>query len=226
MSNFFLELDKPQMRSHQAGQILWVPAPIICKDALGVRLGFLKEGQDITTVPLVIQRLNPKDIGKASEAEKTEFHKRMPLPEINLNASEDLIIQKVKMRPAILLFKDAVNIRRFARFQSGITPEPNPNHYIFAPIYSLRKQDNIEHDYPDKFIEDVKNGVYPHLLHLSAYKTHLPNESMAVLNDLFGAGIQAFKETPLAIEPLELASKLEEFFEYVQGEMLLEADLA
>jgi hypothetical protein len=47
---------------------------------------------------------------------------------------------------------------------------------------------------------------------------------MAVLNDLFGIGIMAFEETPLAIDPLELASKLEEFFEFFQGELLLQAE--
>ena len=47
---------------------------------------------------------------------------------------------------------------------------------------------------------------------------------MVVLDDLFSVGIRAFRETPLAIQQLELATKLEEFFEYVQGEMLLQAD--
>jgi hypothetical protein len=225
MSDFYRELQAGAMRAHQPGQIFWVPAPIISKDALGLRLGYLKEGQDITTVPLTISRLRCEDIGRPAEAEKVEFHKRMPLPEIDLSASEDLLIHKVKKRPAVLLFKSGLHPRRFANFSASLTSKPvNPNHYVFAPIYSLRKQNNVGNDYPPAFIADLKAGKFPQLLHLPAYKHHLPNESMAVLNDLFGVGIQAFEETPLAIDALELASKLEEFFEYFQGELLLQAE--
>jgi hypothetical protein len=221
MSDFYRELQAGAMRLHQPGQIFWVPAPMISKDALGLRLGFLKEGQDITQVPLTISRLRCEDIGRPAEAEKVEFHKRMPMPEISLSASEDLLIHKVKKRPAVLLFKSGLHPRRFANYVSGGTSKPvNPNHYVFAPIYSLHKQNNVGHDYPPAFINDLQAGKFPHLLHLPAYKNNLPNESMVVLNDLFGVGIQAFEETPLAIEPLELASKLDEFFEYFQGELL------
>jgi hypothetical protein len=225
MSDFYRELQAGAMRTHQPGQIFWVPSPIISKEALGLRLGYLKEGQDITTIPLTISRLRCEEIGHPTEAEKVEFFKRMPLPEINLSASEDLLIHKVKKRPAVLLFKSGLHPRRFANYSSGLTHKPvNPNHYVFAPIYSLRKQDNIGHDYPSAFITDLQAGKFPHLLYLPAYKNHLPNESMAVLNDLFGIGIQSFEETPLAIDELELASKLEEFFEYFQGELLLQAE--
>lgn len=225
MSDFYIELDKPKMRQHQPGQIFWVPAPIISATALGMRLGFLKEGQDISDASLSIERLDLKDLCCPKEAEKVEFYKRMPIPEIQLSASEDLLIQKVKMRPAVLLFKSGINMRRFSLFEIGRTSKDVlPNHYIFAPIYSLKKEENVQTDYPEPFIEKVKDNTYPHLQHLPAYKTHLPNESMVVLDDLFGVGIRAFRETPLAIQPLELAAKLEEFFDYVQGEMLLQAD--
>lgn len=225
MSNCYTELDRPAMRAHRPGQVFWVPAPMLTAQALAMRIGFLKEGQDITQAPLRLERLRPEDIGSPKEAEKVEFHKRMPIPEINLSASEDLLVQKVKIRPAVLLFKSGIDMRRFSRFATGLTSKPvNPNHYVFAPVYSLRKDDNISTNYPDAFIEKVKNGDYPNLLHLPAYKSHLPNESMLVLDDLFGVGIHAFRETPLCIEPLELASKLEEFFEFFQGEILLQAE--
>jgi hypothetical protein len=96
MSDFYRELQAGAMRAHQPGQIFWVPSPIISKDALGLRLGYLNEGQDITTVPLTISKLRCEEIGRPTEAEKVEFFKRMPLPEINLSASEDLLIHKVK----------------------------------------------------------------------------------------------------------------------------------
>lgn len=224
MSDFYRELTGVAVRSHLPGQIFWVPAPIVSAAALGLRLGFLKEGQEITEVPLTISRLSSADIGRPAEAEKVEFHKRMPLPEISLSANEDLLIQKVKRRPAVLLFKGGLHPRRFAQFAAGLTTKPvNASHFVFAPIYSLRKENNVGHDYPPDFISNLQSGKYPHLLHLPAYKHFLPNESMAVLNDLFGVGILSFEEVPLSIEPLELASKLDEFFEFFQGELLLEA---
>ncbi len=225
MSDFYRQLQAGPMRSHQLGQIFRVPAPIISMGALGLRLGLLKEGQDITQIPLKISRLRLEDLGMPTEAEKVEFYKRMPLPEISLSANEDLLIQKVKKRPAVLLFKGGLHPRRFAQLAAGLTKKPvNPNHYVFAPIYSFRKQDNISADYPPIFISELQAGKFPHLLYLPAYDDHLPNESMAVLNDLFGVGILAFEETPLAIDAFELASKLEEFFEFFQGELLLQAE--
>ena len=225
MSDCYTELDRPAMRAHRPGQFFWVPGPMLTDRVLAIRLGFLKEGQDITQAPLRIERLRPEDIGRPTEAEKVEFHKRMPIPEINLSASEDLLIQKVKIRPAVLLFKSGINMRRFSQLAAGLTSKPvNPNHCVFAPVYSLRKDENLSTDYPDAFIEKLKNGDYPNLLHLPAYKSHLPNESMLVLDDLFGVGIHAFRESPLCIEPLELASKIEVFFEFFQGEILLQPE--
>jgi len=225
MSDFYCQLQAGPMRSHQPGQIFWVPAPIISMGALGLRLGLLKEGQDITQIPLKISRLRWEDVGRPTEAEKAEFYKRMPLPEISLSASEDLLIQKVKRRLAVLLFKGGLHPRRFAQYIARLTTKPvNPSHYVFAPIYSLRKQDNVGNDYPPVFISDLQAGKFPYLLHLPAHGSHLPNESMAVLNDLFGIGIMAFEEIPLAIDPFELVSKLEEFFEFFQGELLLQAE--
>ena len=225
MNDFYIRLEGAQVRAHLPGQIFWLPAPIISKDALGLRLGFLKQGQDITDRPFTIVRLRPEEIGHPTEAERVEFYKRMPLPEINLSTSEDLLITKVKKRPSILLFKGCVNLRRFAILHAGLTSKPvNPNHYVFAPIYSLRKEGNIGHNYPEKFIVDLQNNKFPNLLFLPAYKNYLPNDSVAVLDDLFGVGIQAFKEKPLCIHPLELASKLDEFNEFIQGKLLMQAE--
>ena len=117
-----------------------MPAPIISMGALGLRLGLLKEGQDITQIPLKISRLRWEDVGRPTEAEKAEFYKRMPLPEISLSASEDLLIQKVKRRLAVLLFKGGLHPRRFAQYIARLTIKlVNPSHYVFVLIYSLRK---------------------------------------------------------------------------------------
>ncbi|MBD5778290.1 hypothetical protein IEN85_02130 [Pelagicoccus sp. NFK12] len=199
---------------------------MISNRAIGLRLGFLKEGQDISTLPLKAEALTPKEIGKPRESEKVEFHKRMPLPEIGLKSNEDLIVSKVKLRPALLIHCDPVNLRKQANHFAGILPKaPNPSYYVFAPIYSLRKSE-VDHGFPEAFIEAVKNDEFPNMLYLPAFRTELPNDSVAVLNDPFAAGINAIEETTLQLDPLELASKLEEFGEHVQGEILLQAEEA
>lgn len=59
MSDCYTELGRPAMRGHRPGQLFWVPAPMLTDRALAMRIGFLKEGQDITQAPLTIERLRP-----------------------------------------------------------------------------------------------------------------------------------------------------------------------
>lgn len=222
MSDFYQEITPTESRSHRPGQIFRVPAPMINNRPIGLRIGHMKAGQDIKDMPFKAEVLGPRDMGKATEAEKVQFYKRMPLPEIDLASNEDLILQKVKLRPAVLLFMDGVNYRRLAEFESGGRKKrPNPNHYVFAPIYSLKKDGDSGTDYPEEFIEALKEGdSYPHLIHLPPFGRHLPNESMAVLSDPFGVGINCLIETQLVIQPLSLAVIMQQFFESVAAELL------
>lgn len=225
MSDFYKVLQKKQLRLDLFGQICSIPASYTLTRPLAMRIGYLKEGQDISQLPLTVSPIRPQDIGKPTEAEQVEFHKRMPLPEINLRPNEDFLLNKVKRRPAILLSKGGKDYKKLADHLSGSRRKPvNPNHYLFAPIYSLRKEENISQDYSDKFIEMVKNFELPQFLYLPEFKSPIYNESMVVLEDIFTVGINAIEQTELCLAPEVLIDALDRFHQYLELQIFEQAE--
>lgn len=160
--DFYASLPMGLKNAHQIGQLFWVHAPMTVKNSYTLRVGNWRAGEDISHARLEVKKVemaNPR-FGemKAQDRVNTE---RMPIPEIKLSESEDLVVEKVKMRPAVMVMKDCYNLRLFADGRSK-----GPNRHIFAPVYSLRKEHETDKDFPDQFIEDVKAGKYPNIVYL------------------------------------------------------------
>jgi hypothetical protein len=82
--------------------------------------------------------------------------------------------------PDMLILPEGADPRRMATHFSGSGSKPNPNSHVFAPILSLRKEENLGSDYPQPFIDRLSAGELPEFIHLPAEGTIIKNESMAV----------------------------------------------
>ncbi len=133
---------------------------------------------------------------------------------------EELLVKKVKRRPAVLVLREGTDTRRLANTYAGIGSKPNPQSHVFAPIFSLRKEGNVGADYPEKFIAKVAAGELPEFIHLPAEGLTLPNESMAVLTQLQTHGESFVEETALCLNSLYLAAALETFWQDLEGQIL------
>jgi len=108
----------------------------------------------------------------------------LPIPELNLQHKEDLLVQKVKRRPAVLVVREGYNMRRFSEWSANLGKRPNPTRHVFAPIVSLRKQGNLGRDYPEAFIDKVSAAEYPEFIYLPPTERVITTDSMAVLTEL------------------------------------------
>jgi hypothetical protein len=144
----------------------------------------------------------------------------MPIPELKLRMDEELVVKKVKRRPAVLILRDGCDPRRMASHLSDIGSKPNPNSHVFAPIVSLRKEGNLGNDYPQPFIEKVTAGDLPEFIHLPAEGTAIKSESMAVLTQLQSHSENAVEETDLALAQDYLGAALETFWQDLEGQIM------
>lgn len=190
---------------------------MVAQRTLALRLGALRVGEDIRDRHLCGVPVSASDFGCLSENDRIDIKKKMPMPELGLELSEELTVVKAKMRPAVLLYRDCLNERRNATYLSGRGGRaPAPSRHLFAPVYSLRK-DNGETDYPPEFIEMVKAGKFPNIVYLPRFRAPIVNESMLVLSDQFLAGIDMVEPTDLAVDPISLACEFSEFEEFLIG---------
>jgi hypothetical protein len=214
-TDFYKKLPMGLKNAHQVGQFFWVHAPMTIKNSFTLRIGRLKEGEDISNARLEVKKVemaNPR-LGEMSAQDRVDME-RMPIPEIKLGGSEDFVVEKVKMRPAVLIMKDCYNMRRFALGQ-----HKGPNRHVFAPIYSLRKDDEQHQDFPEEFIENVKAEKYPNILYLPPYGTTLRNESMLVLSEMFSISIRDMRPMEMCIDPMTFGYLLGEFDSYLMAQV-------
>jgi len=212
--DFYTKLPMGLKNSHQIGQFFWVHAPMTIKNSFTLRIGQWRAGEDISNARLEVKKVemaNPK-FGELSAQDRVNLE-RMPIPEIKLSQSEDLVVERVKMRPAVLIYKDCYNMRDFAAGR-----HKGPNRHVFAPIYSLRKEFESDKEYPEAFIEDVRARKYPNIIHLQSYGTMLPNESMLVLSEVFSVSIRDMRAMELCIDPDTFGYLLSEFDTYIMSQ--------
>ena len=116
---------------------------------------------------------------------------------------------------------EGVNPRRLANVLVGMLPKKaNPDCHVFAPVVSLRKVGNIGRDYPDGFIEKVKDGELPEFIYLPPDGIVLKNESMALLTQLQIHGERFIEETPLALEQSYFGAALETFWHDLESQIM------
>jgi hypothetical protein len=224
MNDFYRKLLLKQKNEHRFAQFFWTPSPCITDAPIVIRIGQLKAGTDIKDAELQLQRITPGEFGRLSEQDRVNFKQKMPMPELGLALSEELTVTKSKWRPAILIHRGCLNLRKESRFVAKLTGKPvEPNKHLFAPVYSLRKEDGSA-DYEESFITRVKDGVYPNIMHLPAYTTPIKNESMVVLSDLFQAGLHCVEATELCVDPEILGLKLLEWNDFLANEAAALAD--
>ncbi|HQF40120.1 MAG TPA: hypothetical protein PK322_13470 [Opitutaceae bacterium] len=216
ISEIYRQLTPAERGRHVPGQIFWIPAYEHMADYHVVRVSNRWDRhQPIDTATFEIQKKTISTIGAPSDL----FH-HMPIPELKLQMGEELLVKKVKRRPAVLVLRGAVDPRRLANSYAGCGAKPNPQSHVFAPIFSLRKEENVGHDYPAAFIEKVSAGELPEFIHLPAEGTTLRNESMAVLTQLQLHGENFVEETPLCLRSLYFATALETFWQDLEGQIL------
>lgn len=202
---FYQKLPVGLKNEHQIGQILWVPSPMTVDSTYTLRIERWFAGKDIAEARLKTERVRLAELGKHCAQERVDMNK-MVLPEINLDSSEDLIVNKVKRRPSVLIYRDCFNMRKFA---TGTAK--GPNRHVFAPIYSLKKEAHGEKDYPQDFIEKVKAGGFAHIIYLPPFGTLLKNESMLVLSEMFSVALHAMDPTEYCINPFLFGDLLNTF---------------
>lgn len=216
LENIYRQLTPAERTRHVPGQIFWIPAYENMRDYHVVRVSRNWDRRtDISTATFDIEKKSISTIGASSDL----FH-HMPLPELKIKMGEELLVKKVKRRPAVLVLREGTDTRRLANNYSGIGPRPNPQSHVFAPIFSLRKEGNIGTDYPAAFVAKVASGELPEFLHLPAEGLVLPNESMAVFTQLQMHGESFVEETALCLQPLYFAAALETFWQDLEGQIL------
>ncbi len=215
---YYLKLPMREKNEHQVGQFFWVPSPMTSPATFSLRIGSWKAGIEIKEAKLVIKKVDKDELGKIKEGEKVDLNK-MVIPEINLDSSEDLIVSKVKRRPAVLIYKECYNMRKFADVTGGIRGGiVKPNRHIFAPIYSLRKEENLEKSFPATFISKVQNNDYPNILFLPAYSTVLKNDSMLILSEMFSVNIKAITPTDFCLDPMLFGIQMDNFLKLIMDQ--------
>ena len=216
ISEIYRQLTHGERGRHVPGQIFWIPAYEHMADYHVVRVSNRWDQHlPLDTATFEIQKKTINTIGHSSDL----FH-HMPIPELKLKMGEELLVKKVKRRPAVLVLREAIDPRRLAISYAGSGVKPNPQSHVFAPIFSLRKEDNVGHDYPAAFIERVAAGELPEFIHLPAEGTMLRNESMAVLTQLQLHGENFVEETTLCLRSLYFATALEAFWCDLEGQVL------
>ncbi len=212
--NFYVQLPPKERGRHVIGQIFWIPALVALQDLFVVRLGKWDKTQPIFAGDFELQRCTLRNVGKNSE-----LYHHMPIPELKLKSSEELVVKKVKRRPGLLVLREGTSPRRLANFIMGRGDKPNPTEHLFAPIISLTKEASTGEDYPQKFIDRVREGHHPEFIHLPPDGVVLRNESMAVLSELQPHSIRVVEETQLQVDPTYFGVALQEFIEDLHGQL-------
>lgn len=215
LSQVYRKLTTADKARHVLGQIFWIPAYLHMQDYYVVRVGQWDRLNPITTARFQLEKKSFHGLGH-----NADLYQHMPIPELKLKMDEELVVKKVKRRPAILILRDGCDPRRMATNISSERSKPNPNSHIFAPIVSLRKEDNVTHDYPEPFIEKVVACELPEFVHLPVEGTVIKNESMAVLTQLQSHAENAVQETDLALDKLYLGAALETFWQDLEGQIM------
>ncbi len=165
-------------------------------------------------------KLMPDEFGSISAQDRANIKQKMPIPELGLDLSDELTIVKAKMRPAVLIHHRCPNWRDEARrVADRAAGKSKPERHLFAPIYSLTKDDGST-DYPSEFVDLVKKNEFPSILFLPAYSIELRYDSMLVLSDAFMTGVHTLRPTDICVDPLTLGSKIEEWVEFLTTEAL------
>jgi len=220
--SLYVKLPMREKNERQIGQLFWVPCPLTSSSTFTLRIGSWKAGMDIKDAKLEVKKVHrPEDIGRLSDGLHADLS-RMVIPELDLDSSADLIVGKVKRRPAVLIYKDCHNLRKFAGIESGIQGGASfPNKHVFAPIYSLRKEENLDSSFPEKFIQNVKDHKYPNIVFLPSYATLLKNDSMLVLSEMFVLSINVVSPLDYCIDPTAFSVYLETFNSAIVDEICL-----
>ena len=215
LDEVYRELTPAERGRHVPGQIFWVPAYLSMSDYYVVRVGYWDRNTPISAARF---RIEKKTLATLHEG--SDLYDHMPIPELKLRADEELVVKKVKRRPAVLVLREGLNPRHVATHATGIGHKPNPNTHVFAPVVSLRKEENLGNDYPAAFIDKVINGSLPEFVHLPAEGTVIRNESMALLTHLQSHAAAVIEETKLCLQPLYFATALESFWQDIEGQIL------
>jgi hypothetical protein len=215
LSDVYRELSPAERSRHIPGQIFWIPAYISMSDYYVIRIGYWDRLAPISDARFRIEKRNLTELGK-----ENDLYDHMPIPELKLRADEELVVKKVKRRPAVLVLREGLNPRRVATHATGVGQQPNPDTHVFAPVVSLRKEENLGHDYPQAFIEKVVSGILPEFIHLPVEGTVIRNESMALLTHLQSHSAAVVEATRLCLQPLYLAAALETFWQDLEAQVL------
>ena len=215
LGQVYRKLSTAEKARHVLGQIFWIPAYLHMQDYYVVRIGQWDRLAPITSAQFRIEKKSFHGLGH-----NADLYHHMPIPELKLKMDEELVVKKVKRRPAVLILRDGTDPRRMAKHLSGFGTRPNPHSHVFAPVVSLRKEDNLGNDYPQPFVDKVIAAELPEFIHLPAQGTVIRNESMAVINQLQSHAESAVEETDIALAPDYLGAALETFWLDLEGQIL------
>jgi len=215
LGQVYRKLTTAEKARHVLGQIFWIPAYLHMQDYYVVRVGQWDRLAPITSAQFRIEKKSFYGLNRTAD-----LYHHMPIPELKVKMDEELVVKKVKRRPAVLILRDGTDPRRTATHVSGIGAKPNPHSHVFAPVVSLRKEDNLGNDYPQPFIDKVIATELPEFIHLPAQGTIIKNESMAVLTQLQSHCESAVEETDIALAADYLGAALETFWQDLEGQIL------
>jgi hypothetical protein len=212
---FYQVLEPAARGRHVIGQIFWIPAFTTERHLFAVRTTSWDRKLPIDTARFGLRQVHHSSVGGDQD-----LYQQMPIPELKLKTKEDLLVKKVKRRPAILIYREGINTRKLATYCAGIGDAPEPHEHVFAPIFSLRKEENVDSDYPDIFIQQVQTGKFPELMHLPPTSRIIRNESMVAFAAMQVHPRHAIEETDLRVDPLQLAASLEKLKEDTENKIL------
>ena len=134
LEQVYRKLTTAEKARHVLGQFFWIPAYLHMQDYYVVRVGQWDRLQPIAAAHFRIEKKSFHGLGR-----NADLYHHMPIPELKLKMDEELVVKKVKRRPAVLILREGTDPRRVATHSSRIGSRPNPNSHVFAPVVSLRR---------------------------------------------------------------------------------------
>jgi hypothetical protein len=174
--SFYRKLDPKTFRMQlEPGQIVWVPTPF-------------REG-----LPRImeVERNHPQDhfASKFSVHGMTENdfkkHQKLPIKLLNLEITEELVVTRCKMRPAILLLTSLSKYDDIAgQLKNYGRKHLEEDSVMVIPLYSVQKAES-DTGFPPIMSARIRSLMYHQLFYCPAKDSGLPNDNIARLDRLF-----------------------------------------
>ena len=203
----------------KVGQIAWVPTPFVDANIAIFEMERATR-RDHENVKFALRRLNASHFRAKDD--------RLPIPNIRLNPTEEMMTFKAKKRPCIFVGKADFPLRE----EDNQTMTKGKRHllskdFAFLPIYSTHKEEETK-GYPSQLVQRIRYFQYGHLAYLPECKLkgletdNPPKEGVVRMDRIFMTYPVVPNVTPTDIKIDEIYTKL--LFSHLREYLFRETD--